>query len=121
MIPSEWPLKSAEFDLFNFLASLFDNQLTIEENSKIELSLAKMEEFNTELEHNERQSAYLIIREDTECRVCHQKLGHKKIRIYPHGMAFHMRCATNPSECPITKQRFDIDVILNQRIEDVDF
>jgi len=50
---------------------MFDYQLTIEENSKIEYNLAKIEEFNTELEHNERESAYLIIREETECRVCH--------------------------------------------------
>jgi len=27
--------------------------LTVEENSKIEYNLAKIEEFNTELEHNE--------------------------------------------------------------------
>jgi len=84
----------------------------MEEHSRIEYNLAKIEEFNTELEHNELQSAYLVIREDTDCKVCHQKLGHKKIRIYPHGMAFHMRCAMNPSECPITKQRFDMDAIL---------
>jgi hypothetical protein len=41
--------------------------------------------------------------------VCKQKLGHKKIRIFPHGMAFHMRCAKDPQECPITKQHFGTD------------
>jgi hypothetical protein len=99
--------------LIGFLSSIFDHQLTNEEHSKIEYNLAKIEEFNTELEYNELQSAYLIIREDTDCKVCHTKLGHKKIRVYPHGQAFHMRCAKNPSECPITKQRFDMDAILD--------
>ena len=103
MIPTDWQLKSDDCDLIGFLSSIFDHQLTLEENSKVEYNLAKIEEFNTELEHNELQSAYLVIREDTECKVCHSKLGQKKIRIYPHGMAFHMRCAKNPSECPITK------------------
>ncbi len=119
MIPGDWPLKSSDCDLIGFLSSIFDHQLTVEENSKIEYNLTKMEEFNTELEHNELQSAYLIIREETDCKVCHTKLGHKKIRIYPHGMAFHMRCAKNPSECPITKQRFDIDAILSSNMNDL--
>ena len=34
-------------------------------------------------------------------------------------MAFHYRCAKNPSECPITKQRFDIDAILNSNMNDL--
>lgn len=119
MIPGDWPLKSSDCDLIGFLSSIFDHQLTVEENSKIEYNLTKMEEFNTELEHNDLQSAYLIIREETDCKVCHTKLGHKKIRIYPHGMAFHMRCAKNPSECPITKQRFDIDAILSSNMNDL--
>jgi hypothetical protein len=71
ILPLDWQLKTAQFDLRAFLSSMFDYQLTIEENSKIEYNLAKIEEFNTELEHNERESAYLIIREETECRVCH--------------------------------------------------
>ena len=119
MIPADWPLKSEDCDLIGFLSSIFDHQLTIEEHSKIEYNLAKIEEFNMELQHNELQSAYLVIREDTDCKVCHQKLGHKKIRIYPHGMAFHMRCAKNPSECPITKQRFDIDSILSSTMAEL--
>ena len=53
MIPGDWPLKSSDCDLIGFLSSIFDHQLTVEENSKIEYNLTKMEEFNTELEHNE--------------------------------------------------------------------
>jgi hypothetical protein len=34
-------------------------------------------------------------------------------------MAFHMRCAKNPSECPITKQRFDIDSILSSTMAEL--
>ena len=116
IVPPEWPLKSQDYDLVSFLSSIFDYQLTNEEHSKIEYNLAKIEEFNTELEFNELQSAYLVIREHTHCKVCHSKLGHKKIRVYPHGLAYHMRCAKNPSECPITKQRFDIDAILEPQL-----
>jgi Vacuolar sorting protein 39 domain 2 len=71
----------------------------MKEHSRIEYNLAKIEELNSELEHNKLQSAYLVIREDIDCMVCHPKLGHKKIRIYPHGTASHIRCAMNQSEC----------------------
>ena len=86
--------------------------MTNEENSKIAENLAQLEVFNAEIEQKELQSAYLVIREDNECHVCRQPLGFKKIRIFPHGMAFHMKCAKNPHECPITKQRFDIDPLM---------
>ena len=112
-IPTSWQLKMEDVDLIGFLSSLFDHELTVEENTRIAERVAQMEMFNTEVERNELEASYLVIREDTECLVCHTKLGHKKIRVFPNGMAFHMRCAKNPSECPITKQRFDMDAILN--------
>lgn len=83
--------------------------MTKEENVKIAANLAEFESFNAEKEKKELEAAYLVITSDLECLVCKQPLGHKKIRIFPHGMAFHMRCAKNPNECPITRQRFDID------------
>lgn len=113
-IPVNWELKMEDVDLVGFLASLFDSELTIEENTRIAERVANMELFNTEVERNELESAYVVVRDDTECLVCHHKLDHKKIRVFPHGMAFHMRCSKNPSECPITKQRFDSDAILDQ-------
>lgn len=70
-----------------------------------------METLNTEIEFNTLQEAYLVVREDTECLVCKGKLGLKKIRIFPHGMAFHMRCAKNPQVCPITNMKFDVDAV----------
>ena len=98
------------------MTSLFDQQMTKEENVKIAANLAEFESFNAEKEKKELESAYLVITSDLECLVCRQALGHKKIRIFPHGMAFHMRCAKNPNECPITRQRFDIDP-QNQMLE----
>lgn len=86
--------------------------MTKEENVKIAEYLAQLEVFNAEIESKELNSAYLVIREGDECLVCRQQLGHKKIRIYPHGEAFHMKCAKNPHECPVTKQRFDLDPMM---------
>lgn len=108
-VPDDWLLKTNEYDLVSFLSSIFTAQMTREENSKIAKNLVNMEFLNTEKEKNDLQSAYLVIREDDMCLVCKQKLGHKKIRIFPHGMAFHMRCAKDPHECPISKQRFGTD------------
>ena len=113
-IPEDWALSTDEYDLVSFLASLFDQQMTKEENVKIAANLGEFESFNAEKEKRQLEAAYLVIREDQDCLVCHQQLGHKKIRIFPHGMAFHMRCAKNPNECPITKQRFDIDPTVQQ-------
>lgn len=105
-VPDDWLLKTDEYDLVSFLSSIFTAQMTREENSKIAKNLVNMEYLSAEKEKNDLQSAYLVIREDDNCLVCKQKLGHKKIRIFPHGLAFHMRCAKDPQECPITKQRF---------------
>ena len=108
-VPDDWLLKTEEYDLVSFLSSIFTAQMTREENSKIAKNLVNMEYLNVEKEKNDIQSAYLVIREDDKCLVCQQNLGHKKIRIYPHGLAFHLRCAKEPQECPITKQRFGTD------------
>lgn len=110
-IPNEWPLQDDNgFDLIEFLSSLFDAQMTKEENAMIAANLSQLESFNADIEKRELESAYLVIRDETECLWCNKTLGFKKIRIFPHGMAFHMRCA-KPNECPITKQRFDIDPV----------
>ena len=109
-IPNDWALQSEEYDLIDFLSSLFDSQMTKEENAMIAANLSGLESFNAEIEKRELESAYLVIRDETECPWCNKTLGFKKIRIFPHGMAFHMRCA-KPNECPITKQRFDIDPV----------
>ena len=112
-IPPDWQLQGDDYDLIKFLSSLFDAQMTKEENAMIAANLASSESFNAELERREIESAYLVIRDETECLWCNKPLGFKKIRIFPHGMAFHMRCA-KPNECPITKQRFDIDPLYQQ-------
>ena len=108
MIPKDWSLKSDRFDLSTFLKIALQQEIA-EEDSFIDFELSKMNEFYTELDLNRRESAYLIIREDTECKICHMQLSHSKIRVYPNGLAFHMKCAPNLNECPLTKQRFDVD------------
>ena len=97
--------------MVEFLSSLLDSKMTQEENAMIAANLSQLESLNAEIKQRELESAYLVIRDETECPWCNKTLGFKKIRIFPHGMAFHMRCA-KPSECPITKQRFDIDLQL---------
>jgi hypothetical protein len=67
--------------------------MTSEENQKIQSNLATVERVNSEAELNTLKQAYLVITEDMMCKVCKNKLGHKKIRIFPHGQAFHKTCA----------------------------
>jgi hypothetical protein len=104
-IPDDWALSTSsdKFDLATFLSTLFDQLMAKEENVKIAQNLAELETVNTNIEERERKCAYLVIREETECLVCRKQLGFKKIRIYPHGEAFHRTCANDPHECPITK------------------
>lgn len=103
LIPEDWELKTPQYNLVSFLSSIFDNTMTLEENSKIGMNLSKMEQLNSEKEKNELQTAYMVITEDMLCKVCKSKLKHKNIRIFPHGQAFHMRCAKDPCECPVTR------------------
>lgn len=42
-IPEDWNIITDEYNLISLLASLFDHQLTIEENSKISKNLSLME------------------------------------------------------------------------------
>lgn len=121
MIPDDWLLQTKDYDMVNFLKSVFDHQSTVEENQKIAERLATVERLNTAAELNSLKQAYLVITDDMMCKVCKNKLGHKKIRIFPHGQAFHKGCATNFKECPITKQRFDNDPINQAIIETIKF
>jgi hypothetical protein len=85
MIPEDWDLETEDYDLSSFLKSVFDFKMTQEENQKILEKLAHVERVNTFKERNTLQSAYLVINEEMMCKVCKLKLGHKKIRIFPHG------------------------------------
>ena len=69
-----------------------------------------MEQLNAEHELNELKSAYLVIGEESLCKVCKRKLKPNNIRVYPNGGVYHQRCAKDPSECPITRQRFDAEI-----------
>ena len=73
--------------------SVDDFKMTQEENMKIHERLAVVERVSTAKECNTLKSAYLVINEEMMCKVCKSKLGHKKIRIFPHGQAFHKSCA----------------------------
>lgn len=42
-IPEDWDIITNEYNLISLLSSLFDHQLTIEENSKISKNLSSME------------------------------------------------------------------------------
>ena len=57
-------LSTEDYDLVSFLASLFDQQMTKDENGKIAANLAEFESFNAEKEKKELEAAYLVIRED---------------------------------------------------------
>jgi hypothetical protein len=82
---------------------MFDHKLTIEENTKISSSMSKMETINSEKEANELKSSYLVIGDESLCKVCGRKLSYKFIRIYPNGGVFHTLCAKENSECPISR------------------
>lgn len=68
-----------------------------------------MEQLNAEHELNELKTAYLVIADDTVCKVCKRKLKPKNIRVFPNGGVYHQRCAKDASECPVTRQRFDTE------------
>ena len=98
MIPEHWELRSSEQNVLSFLSTIFDHMLTIEDNSHISKNLSKMEQLNSEHELNELKQAYLVIGDDSICKVCKRKLKPKNIRIFPNGGVFHQRCAKDPHE-----------------------
>jgi hypothetical protein len=106
-IPDDWDLKSEEYNLVKYLSAMFDHLLTLDENVKISSHLSNMETLNKEKELNEIRSSYLVIGDESMCKVCNRKLSYKFIKIYPNGGVYHSLCAKNDNECPITKQRFD--------------
>ena len=69
-----------------------------------------MERQHNQYELNELKSAYLVIGEESTCKVCKRKLKPNNIRVYPHGGVYHQRCAKDANEDPITRQRFDVDI-----------
>lgn len=109
LIPEDWQLSTDGLNLVSFLMSMFDRFLTKEKNSKIGKHLSNMEFNNAQYELNEYKKAYKTITHDTYCEVCKRKLEYKAIYIYPNGEACHQRCATSEHECPVTRQRFDLE------------
>lgn len=82
---------------------MFEQTLTIEENIEISKNLSKMERQHTQYELNELKSAYIVIGEDSLCKVCKRKLKPNNIRVYPNGGVYHQRCAKDACECPVTR------------------
>jgi len=115
MIPEDWELNSEECNLVNFLTSVFDHQLIVEENSKIAKSLSKMEHMNAQHELNRQKMSYKVVGSDMMCNVCKRKLDFKNVCIFPDGEAYHQRCVKNPHECPMTRQQFDVEVSIGAR------
>jgi hypothetical protein len=66
-----------------------------------------MEHLNSEHHLNEMKQAYLVINDDSMCKVCNKELKHKTLRIFPNGGAYHQKCTKDPCECPVTRERFD--------------
>ena len=66
-IPNDWELQDGDYNLIEFFSSLFDNQMTKEENAMIAANLSGLESFNAEIEKRDLESAYLVIRDETEC------------------------------------------------------
>ena len=110
-IPDDWEIITGDRNLITLFSSMFDQNLTVEENIEISKNLSKMERQENQHELNELKSAYLLIGEESTCKVCKRKLKPNNIRVYPNGGVFHQRCAKDPSECPITRQRFDVDIV----------
>ena len=103
LIPGDWDIQTPDYNLVTYLASMFDHLLTVEENSKISSQLSNMETLNKEKELNELKQSYLVIGDESICKVCHRKLLAKFMRVYPNGGVYHTLCAKEASECPITR------------------
>ena len=53
LIPEDWDIKTSEYNLVQYLQSMFDHLLTVEDNTKISANLSNMEMLNKEKEANE--------------------------------------------------------------------
>jgi hypothetical protein len=102
-IPEEWNIVTRDHSMVNYLKNMFEHLLTVEENVDISERLSNMETLNKEKEANELKSSYLVIGDESMCKVCNRKLSYKFIRIYPNGGVYHTLCAKESYECPITR------------------
>jgi hypothetical protein len=72
--------------------------------------MSNMEILSKERDLNELKEAYLVIDDQTLCKVCNRVLDSKQyLKIYPNGGVYHSQCASNSNECPITRQSFDLE------------
>jgi hypothetical protein len=101
MIPEDWEIKNEDYNLLKYLKSMFEHLLTMEENGKISLNLSNMETMNKEKEMVELKQAYLVIGDESMCKICNRKLSYKYVRVYPNGGVYHSMCAKDSSECPL--------------------
>lgn len=93
MIPDHWEIKTSEYNLVSYLQSMFDHLLTVEENAKLSLNLSNMEMLNKEKETNDLKQAYLVLGDESMCKICNRKLSYKYIKIFPNGGVYHTLCA----------------------------
>ena len=75
IIPAEWALASTRFDLASFLRGVFERQSVVEENSAFLREMLEVDCLETELELYSAKGAYLIVKEENQCKVCMGKLG----------------------------------------------
>mmetsp|Transcript_16316 Transcript_16316/g.27576 ORF Transcript_16316/g.27576 Transcript_16316/m.27576 type:complete len:245 (-) Transcript_16316:54-788(-) len=101
IIPEDWEIQSEDYNLINYLQSMFDHQLTVEENTKISLALSNMETLNKEKQRNEHKQAYLVIGDESMCKYCSRKLSYKYIKIYPNGGVYHSGCVKDDFKAPL--------------------
>jgi vacuolar protein sorting-associated protein 3 len=102
-IPNDWEVNSKAHNVTQYLMKMFDHQLTLTENTKISASLSEQEQVNAQIEADKLKQSYLVIGDDSMCKVCNRKLTYKFVRIYPNGGVYHTLCAKEPHECPITR------------------
>ena len=92
-----------DHNMVNYLKNMFEHLLTVDENVNISERLSNIETLNKEKEANELKSSYLVVGDESMCKVCNRKLSYKFIRIYPNGGVYHTLCAKESYECPITR------------------
>lgn len=103
-IPSEWIL--SDRSLYEYLTKVMKNYTHMSNKYNIARNMSEMDAYIKEKEIAEVKDKAIYIGHETTCEFCRKKIGSGVFCVYPNMKVFHVKCASNPNVCPVTRIDF---------------
>lgn len=110
LIPPEWNLVNAKNKkddlLFSYLVLALNDRISRSANIDIARRISEAEKLELEERCARLKRPYVMLTGNNKCRVCNGLLSVKAFCVYPNGEVTHIKCAKDPSVCPVTNIDF---------------